>query len=74
MPCLSVHEPMCSCSCLHPLVRPEDREMISKQLLVSTVSWSLQAESIKGSRSLSDLLMWALTAAVLSNPGALHPP
>lgn len=47
--------------------------MISKQLLVSTVSWSPQVESIKVSPSLSELLLWVVTAATLSNPGALHP-
>lgn len=74
MLCPSVHEPMCSCSCLHPLVRPgEDRDVISKQLLVSTVSWSLQEEHIKGSPSLSELLMWAVTAVTPSKLGALHP-
>lgn len=73
MLCLSAHEPTCSCSCLHPLVRPEeDREVISKQLLASNVSWCLQEEHIKGSPSLSAFLSWAVTAATLSNPRALH--
>jgi len=61
-------------SYLNPVVRPEEgREVISKQLLVSTASWSLQEEHIKGSPSLSELLMWAVRATMLFNPGALHP-
>lgn len=71
---VSVCEPMCSCSRLHPLVRlAEDREMISKKLLSSIASWSPQEEHIKGSPPLSEFLMGAVTAAMLSNPGVPHP-
>lgn len=49
MPCPAVHEPMCPYSCLHPLVRPgEDREVISKQLLVRTVSCLSKWKALKG--------------------------